>query len=1135
MSANPFVQLLGKTFSYLSEPFKDAAASDDLTEKNLKGVLRDKGISEFLKYRSYKEIEGTGIYTMSDWSKGLVIRLSPPPFLMTAQEDSITNFLSTIEKNNTVVQFITYASQNITKELKAYRDYHPCNCNVDNPEMLKNMLMKRADSYQKWTTESMLRGIDFRIRDFHNLLVVLFPPDVEEDYVVRFFDSIKGSMADLYPENYDSSQLLTLLREVFHRDEGAESWEVRDDGLMELNAKVVAGGIDITTDPKFKGFRIGDKQMARVFTTKSFPQDISLFEYNKVFFDRMGTNLKVPIPSPFLLSLTIRFDDVDKTKKAVLSRLGHDLGELGKLRPNTLKKNPDLKDRLKETEDQIVFIKQGGEVPLKAMWTLTIFEDNEKKLNEYSSSIKQRFKEKDWEIVEESSNNVALMTMLYSLPLQYSRNVEEFSKRFRVLFKRNNAAICPIIGDNRGAGDYHILFIGRTGQIQRFDPYASGTNYNIVKVGSSGSGKSYSEADFHASCLAANYRVRIIDAGDSYKEFCASIGGQYIEFTDETDVCLNFFTKINTVRKDGINYIHEDEFSTIVPLIGLMGGTNLESSFSMTETLESSLSKKFLSSSVEKSIALAFERREKRASLEDVRDILTEFRGEYEKKGAANEVSLLTRFIDSIYPYADKRGSFYSYFNGTNNVDMEKDYVVLEVEGLKNKGDMYQIVMMTLANQVSSEYFNPKNRGYRKLFGIDEAWMVFDNEIVVKFLEALYRKIRKSNGIAATIVQGIDDYFKNESTAALYNNANWKWFLQQEDVSIENAISSGNTSGTPFEVKLMKSIKNRPPQFGEGFIRSSEMTLVSRLKADTLSHWTYTNSPKDIEKLNSFSKKHGIPQNQGRWALSLVFDGYDVETAVAMAKNGKFKNIDRAEQIANVQVVAAQIIKNPTLVTMFTQSVIKRDEQGTIDYREVCPHVKNDYGLSYKNILELRSEIPMFEQCEIAVVKRVLESIVKRTGRYSINLSLQGIMGGEVVSMINSYVSANESLRNRLILEIPIADMRPDDEPVIQNAMDEFRKNGIAISNVGLKNNSRIGYVLSFNLDYVKIDSSMWGEDVSDASWSIISGLEHMCRSKGVHLIAIDISSESDLELVKSKYPAIEYVQGSFVAEQEEL
>ena len=558
----------------LKESISDIMEETGVRERNLEAFLSERGLSEFLMYRDYYESEESkcGIYVMSNGTKAFIMRIVPPAYVSSKTEERIASIFSSITVNETVVQILTFASRNIEKHLEKYREFHSAkNINVDNPLILKDILEKRISELRRWTKETMSSGSEFKIKDFHNLLVITHPEGTEDIDIYKKYAEIESLISEFSPENYNADSLLTILSEMFYFDKNPTFWDTKFKNSMEMNQQIVSGGVEISTTKDFQGFKANNKTYYKVLTTKSFPSDLSLFDYNNAFFDKMGNTTKIPISTSFLISLTLVFDDVKKRKEKVLSKLNHDIGELSKLKPIDLKKRPDLKERYEETEESIYLLREANEIPIKGMWTLTIMDTDKKALEDQVFAIKKSFSDLDWEITEEYSNNISLMTFLFSLPGQFAKVVENKSKRFRVLFKSNHASMAPILGDSLGVGDYNLLTIGRSGQIQRFDPFARGaaSNPNIIKAGGSGSGKSFSESEFQCSSLSAGYLLRVIDAGGSYESLCKMVGGQYIEFEEDVELSLNFFTKARTaIDEDGKQVLHPEELSSITSIIG---------------------------------------------------------------------------------------------------------------------------------------------------------------------------------------------------------------------------------------------------------------------------------------------------------------------------------------------------------------------------------------------------------------------------------------------------------------------------------------------------------------------------------------------------------------------------------------
>ena len=49
--------------------------------------------------------------------------------------------------------------------------------------------------------------------------------------------------------------------------------------------------------------------------------------------------------------------------------------------------------------------------------------------------------------------------------------------------------------------------------------------------------------------LRAGWEVRMVDFGRSYIKSCAALGGQFVEFDRKSDLCLNFFTHLQTMQE----------------------------------------------------------------------------------------------------------------------------------------------------------------------------------------------------------------------------------------------------------------------------------------------------------------------------------------------------------------------------------------------------------------------------------------------------------------------------------------------------------------------------------------------------------------------------------------------------------
>ena len=905
----------GAAFDWLLQPIHKEGTNRALTAKNLEASLRKSGVSQMLPYKLYSEIDGIGIYTGDgEWDDkgrykgdrhGFILRVQGDAFPNNIIQERVSAFLKSINREGVVVNFFNMASQNIEPQINAFEAYHQCNVNVKNVSFLKKLISNRAAMLRRWTRESMFekKGGDFRLKEFVSLVSVLFPEDVEIDDIIAEYGTLKSALG-MESRNCDAEELVTILREFFHNEKDPEDWMHGKDDLMAINKQIVGGGLKISldTDNPRINFEMNEATKVAVLTTKRFPKRIDFSKFNSLFYDRTEVKGTPPISSPFISTLTLVYDNQEVTTNKAVAKLKHDQEQLAGLPMKKLKKNPALKDRRKETEDALELIKDGERI-LQGMFNIIIFDTEENSVVRSVDKIRASFSEAGWDLVQESFDHTAFSQTIFSLPLQFREEAFEYLERFDMLYRGNFSGIAPIISDTKGFfKNYHIPYFSATGQLQWFDPYASDTNYSIATAGDSGSGKSYTFADFAALNLAAGYQVRIIDSLPSYKRITNMIGGQYEDFTD-LNVCANFFTNI-LVKKDkngevvyeevdGKKYevIDNDEMQTLIPIVGMLAGVNLQSI--QSEDIEGGLSAGVLRSVFENAIRKAWRRRGREAGMQEVYEVILDMAKKEKELGNVESFNRLHKVTNALSRYSVKGGSGYSFFNGVNTIEMKYDLATFELTALDGQGVLYEAFLMLLANKIVNEFF--ENKARPKCLIIDEFWRYKETPIVLKFIEELARKARKASGFIVPITQAITDYYSSQGMENIANSCAFKWILQQDPSVIEKAKAKGNLPYSNFLINQIGKIHNNPPLFGEFAIMNGAYSLFTRLKTDRISHWLYTTHPSDNQKMSKVAKQFGITELEASLfcAFKETFEHATDEEALAHATTKEDDNWDK--------------------------------------------------------------------------------------------------------------------------------------------------------------------------------------------------------------------------------------------------
>ena len=1106
-----------KTIDFIRDVFEKAGSIEGLTEKNLKAFLKEKGVSDLLMYRYYEEIEDMGLYTMADGRKGFILRYYAPVFITQDTELKLMSLIENFGVNKTQLQFITFSSQNLSKHIDSFIKQHPCQVNVTNRDILKEVIERRAKYLQKWATEPLFKNVKFSLRDFVNLLAVTYPPSTDIDTIRMEYEMTKGIFREYSPDNFNADELITLLREFFHYDKDIEFWNSNYDGIRSLNHQIVSGGVqvDLAREKFKKGYVLNDKTYVTTLVTKEFPLQISAEEFVDMFYNKYDSNdVNLPIDGPFMASLNILIEDLDKVKEQTLGKLIHDLGEIRKFDLKTIERNPDMKERLNEVKEQIKAIKVYNEYPLKSMWSLTLFSTDQKKLLNSTAAIKDNFRKKGWYLTEETFQHIALFTTLFSMPLQYSDTVADFLKRFDLLFKSNNTAIVPIIGDFRGFGFGHIPFFGRSGQLIWWDPFTKGTeNYNVVATGSSGSGKSFTFNDVITMSLAKNAKIRVIDSLPSYQRITELIGGQYINFEEGRNFCLNFFTNILTKKdsegndilvkgEDGKMYpaIMEEDMATIIPLIAMMARVDrvVVSTASEIASVNDSVDASFLAATFEEAVTVAFRSKGNNAGMYDVRKYLIEKRDKYKQEGYQHYAEILHGVCEGLRPFSEPDGVYYKYFNGVANLDLDKDLVVVELSALEQKGVIYPVILMALSNIIVNEFFGDDVR--QKILIMDEFWKFKDNLIVSTFTEELARKVRKMRGSLMTITQSQKDYQANPRMEALYTNSSWKFQIGR---------SADATTGLgAFADRLIRTVAPHFPLFGENAIFTSTSLSINRLKVDPLCKWLYETSDEGKATINALCNKYGLSQVDAVRFLSIREENKqaldtEILKEIGVLDEQAYNEQEKAkrERYNKIKELTTQALSFNEINLKLTPIV---DEEENIFAYEVTGIIKNDEEIiNYGEIYPILEELNKIEEFDKLITNKAVQYASYTKEKISININLETLMDKNYIQDLIAKV--NELKVNELIIiEVPLKEIKETEKEIILNNLNDLKNQNIEISNDNIQLDTSFLEIVNYPIDYLKIDKDVVKAIEKDKNAKIFlefaSQLSHKINIKMIYL-----------------------------------
>jgi conjugal transfer ATP-binding protein TraC len=346
-------------------------------------------------------------------------------------------------------------------------------------------------------------------------------------------------------------------------------------------------------------------------------------------------------------------------------------------------------------------------------------------------------------------------------------------------------------------------------------------NYNVSVAAASGKGKSMVIQDYIMGLLGSGGRVWVIDVGRSYERTCRFVGGTFIEFAREKSICINPFSYI----KD-----FDSSLALLKPLLSAMARPTAKSSDEENAYLE-------------KALKAAWEDNGTATTITTISDWLLD-----------QDSPVCKNLSHLLYSFT-KEGMYGRYFEGQSDINIDQDFVVLELQELKSKPDLQRIVLLTLMYQISETMYWG-DRSQNKSCIIDEAWDLLSGEQdgTAKFIEVGYRTARKYNGNFVTIVQSINDYFKNSASIAAFENSDYRLILGQTEEAIDQLKKSERLAIDPYTEHLLKSLR-KTDEYSECVIKSPSAMTVHRIIFDHYARILYSSKGDEFEAVKKLENQ----------------------------------------------------------------------------------------------------------------------------------------------------------------------------------------------------------------------------------------------------------------------------------------
>lgn len=796
-----------------------------LTHKELRDMTYRHKFSDYFPYIAYDP--GTKTYLLADNTIGWLWECSSACY---AGEKMIT-ILSGLFRlgfpDGSVLQFILYTDTHIRHFVDSFKS----NMQRESP-----LVQKAKDAISEFYLNGIPGLENILPKNFRLFVGLKIPVASKEIDTVNLYDDTQEILtgALLYSSPLLPEDLLDFLRRFFNDDPPENCKVYMDD--VPISKQIIFSQTIINVEDSY--MRVGNKYL-KCLTPVVFPPKVDPLQTNQVFGGIHGMISDVEqYKTPFLYSLNIVFEESLKSKLRHKCDLVLMQRSAGSFAMNIARRQDEYRWAVDEIERGTRFFRI---IPTLLVWS-------EDKNTVVESSVRaKRIWESNGYIMQEEKTMLPIF-LIMSLPFglyNIKSNLSNIDRDF-IAHTDAIAPLLPVQSDFSGTGEPMLLFLGRKGQVCGVDIFSSkAKSHNVLVAATTGVGKSFLVNYLTSTYYSANAMVRIIDIGGSYKKMTEVFGAKYLDFTPDSNICINPFSNIKEEEL-------ESEISNIAAVIFQMiySATNKPP----TENPESVMTL------VKAAVSWAVRTHRDNADINTVYKYLNSFpkyASEYdfdcpEKEKCAEKFSVLAQEIAFNLFEFTSNGLHGKWFNGKSNFDISKDeFVVLELEHIKSQQDLFRVITLQVINAVTKDLYL-SDRSKKRLIIFDEAWQFLKEDAAMKqVIEEGYRRARKYGGSFTIVVQSILDLKSFGSVGdVIMGNSAFKFYLESPD--FEKAAAEKQIYYDKFVMDLLKTVKTNKPKYSEIFMDTPFGFGVARLIVDSWSYYMYTSDVKEISEISSY-------------------------------------------------------------------------------------------------------------------------------------------------------------------------------------------------------------------------------------------------------------------------------------------
>jgi len=574
-------------------------------------------------------------------------------------------------------------------------------------------------------------------------------------------------------------------------------------GIQTLREMLVTYPWDFSNPTYFK---VGDTFGKTLYVTE-FPT----FNEQNLFFQELYEQT-----DDFKISLFTKGVDLFRAQSIVEKQIQSDQGALWK-RQNVM--NFEAKAALDYRQSVLSLVSERKTSLAKFSLYVTLFSDSSQKLISSYESLSRMFKNVHPLSGYAEQKNLFLST----LPQATDVANHEHLQATAII-----ANAIPCLADPLANMDGVPLGKTLSGEMVHLNLWDRETeNWNVLVVGSSGTGKSFTINQLLIKNLPMNPYVMIIDKSQSYKTLCRLAGGRYLNYDLESKHHLNIFDYPLDEVKALDGEIDPDHIASIIMYLGVVLANIKENRIEEAEELDKALLQEAVKQTYRNVIGEG-----RTPLLSDLKETLLKTADD--KKVPAEFQYICRKQAEVLKLYTGK-GMYANLTDRESTVKADNSFIVFDTSGISdNDKKAIGLAVFTISNYCLSKAKENKELNRLSQLAMDECWYLAQYPAGLAFLLRIAKTARHFRLQPIFATQEIGEFSGVKGVEAILKNTSTKILLKLVGDDIDHA--KGLLQLNPNQVEKIMNLHMVKGVYSQAMIHQTLRQGIVNIYPDELAY-----------------------------------------------------------------------------------------------------------------------------------------------------------------------------------------------------------------------------------------------------------------------------------------------------------